>query len=315
MKSILKPASLFIAGMLTSIAIFLLTGFDKPLKKEGIRNKNRIENIKGNHWEVPKVPDSFSFAGENVPLERPEIWEYFDRNFTQIYYQTGTMLNVMKLTTRWFPMIEERLKFHGVPDDFKYLAIAESNLQNLTSRAGAVGFWQFMPETAKGYRMAVNNSVDERYNVLKSTDAACKYLKEAYAQFGSWTAAAASYNCGKAGYNSRAVHQGTKDYYSLQLPEETNNYIFRILSFKYLFENADALGYKIQPGDKYSPHNTRSIEVSSSIQNLPAFAKQHGTNYKVLKILNPWMREKNLVVPGGRTYQVLVPEQINAARR
>lgn len=300
----IKPVVLFLGGMMTSFILFMLLGFDRPLSKK--TGQSMPDNV-GNYWTVPSIPDKFTFAGEEVPLHKPEVWEYFDRNFTQIYYQTGTMLNVMKLTTRWFPMIEERLKYHGVPDDFKYLAIAESNLRNLTSRAGAVGFWQFMPATAKGYNMVVGNSVDERYNVLKSTDAACKYLKEAYALFGTWTAAAASYNCGRGGYNSRAVHQGTKDYYSLQLPEETNNYIFRILSFKYLFENADALGYKITKDDKYSPLNTRSVEVHSSVSNLSTFARQNGTSYKVLKILNPWMRDKNLVVPGGKSFRVLLP--------
>ena len=258
-------------------------------------------------WSIPALPVGLSFAGEKVPIEKPEIREYFDRNFTLIYYQTGSMLNIMKLANRWFPFIEERLKFHGIPADFKYLCVAESNLQNLISKAGAVGFWQFMSYTSPGYNLKVNSLVDERYNVYKSTDAACRYLREAYNQFGSWTAAAASYNCGRAGYNSQATFQRTKNYYDLHLPEETNNYIFRILSFKYIFENAKSLGYDLEPEKVYQPYKTKRISVTSSISNLAQFALDNGTTYKILRLLNPWLRGKSLNVTGGNSFELLLP--------
>jgi hypothetical protein len=300
----LKPAYFFFAGVLTTLVILFIYGFDD--KKEEAASLNKVQTT--TKWSVPAIPSVFDFAGEKVPLERPEIKEYFDRNFTQIYYQTGTMLNVMKLANRWFPIIEERLKYNGIPDDFKYLCVAESNLQNLTSRAGAVGFWQFMPQTAPAYQLQVNDKIDERYHVLKSTDAASKYIKEAYQQFGSWTGAAASFNCGRGGYNGQSTFQQTKDYYSLQLPEETNNYMFRILSFKYLFQNAEALGYDLIDDNLYEQYKTRKVYVSSPISNLAQFAIDNGTNYKMLKILNPWLRGRSLST-GNKTYEILLPEK------
>ncbi|MEJ7625923.1 MAG: lytic transglycosylase domain-containing protein [Ferruginibacter sp.] len=303
MKHNLKPFFYFFSGIITASVLFFIFGFEES-KKNTIGDSDSFLNPV---WKVPAIPDSITFAGENVPLERVEIREYFDRNLTQIYYQTGTMLNLMKLSKRWFPIIEERLKQNGVPSDFKYLCVAESNLQNLISKAGAVGFWQFMPATAPSYDLQLTDKVDERYNVLKSTDAASRYLLEAYKQFGSWTSAAASYNCGKGGFNAQATFQQTKDYYGLHLPEETNNYIFRILSFKHLFENADSLGYSMENKNFYLPYQTRKMVISSSINDLARFAIDNGTSYKVLKIINPWLRGRSLVVSKGKTYEILLP--------
>jgi len=298
-----KPSLLFFTGILSAVIIFFIVGFDEDKKTNA--SPATVDTLI--NWKVPLIPAAMDFAGEKVPLERAEIKEYFDRNFTLIYYQTGTILNLMKLSKRWFPVIEERLKLHGLPDDFKYLCVAESNLQNLTSTAGAVGFWQFMPSTAPSYNMQVNDKVDERYNVIRSTDAACRYIKESYTLFGSWTAAAAAYNCGKGGYNSHAIFQQTKDYYRLQLPEETNNYIFRILSFKFLFQHADSLGYQLPAEILYQPYRTKKVTITSSINNLAQYAINNGTTYKMLKILNPWIRGRNLTVSGGRSYEILLP--------
>jgi membrane-bound lytic murein transglycosylase D len=206
-----------------------------------------------------------------------------------------------------FPEIEAELKANNMPDDFKYLCIAESNLQNLVSRVGASGFWQFMKGTAPGYELEVSETVDERYHVAKSTAAACAYLKTAYQRFGNWTAAAASYNCGMGGYNSRATFQKTNYYYDLVLPEETQRYIFRILAFKHLLNNADSLGFKLPEQDRYLPVKTRSVAVNRNLPNLDAFAKENGSSYKMLKLLNPWLRERSLKVKAGKTYQLLLP--------
>lgn len=256
---------------------------------------------------APPLPKTMTFAGEGVPLDRWEIRDQFDRELVLNYYATGSILYVVKLSQRWFPLIEERLKANGIPDDFKYLCVAESNLQNLISRVGATGFWQFMPGTAPSYGLEVNSEVDERYHVLKSTDAACKYLKQAYDKLGSWTAAAASYNCGQGGYNGQATFQRSANYYDLMLPEETNRYIFRILTFKYLLEDAGKMGFVVDENESYAPLKLSSIPVTKSIPNLVSFALEQGFNYKVLKICNPWLRGRSLTVKAGKQYVIMLP--------
>jgi len=303
MKSLYKPAAIFFSGIVAASILFSQMAFRET---EPVEKQNSV--VMPYHWKAPKVPQTMSFAGETVPLERWEIKESFDRELLFNYYQQQNILYLMKLANRYFPMIEERLKANGIPEDFKYLCVAESNIQNLTSKVGAKGFWQFMPETAPAYSLEVSEDVDERYNPRKSTDAACVYLKQAYEKFGSWTAAAASYNCGMGGYNSQANFQGTKNYYDLMLPEETNRYIFRILTFKHLLGNADKLGYKPEDEDLYSPVATKTVSVSQSIPDLAAFAKNNGTNYKMLKLLNPWLRTKKLSVKGDKVYQIELPK-------
>src|SRR6478672_3898040 len=185
------------------------------------------------YFQAPALPEQMAFAGEKVPLERWDVKERFDRELLLDYYNPANVLFIIKMSNRYFPIISQRLKAAGVPYDFKYLCMAESNLLvTARSRSGAVGFWQFMDGTAPGYGLRVNREIDDRHDIERSTDAACRYLKQAYAQFGSWTAAAASYNCGKGGYSSQAGFQGTTNYYDLYLADETGRYIFRILTFK-----------------------------------------------------------------------------------
>ncbi|HYC40372.1 MAG TPA: lytic transglycosylase domain-containing protein [Chitinophagaceae bacterium] len=260
-----------------------------------------------NEWHAPVVPDKFEFAGEQVPLQVWDVRERFDRELLFNYYWQNNIFYLLKLANRYFPVIEARLKANGVPDDFKYLCIAESNLMpNATSSSGAVGFWQFLRGTAPQYQLEVNSQVDMRRELLASTDAACKYLKEAYSKFGSWTAAAAAFNCGQGGYQAQASIQRTHNYYDLLLPEETNRYIFRILAFKYIMENAEDLGFSLKPGDLYQPIRTRSVVVNETVPDLVQFAIAHGTNYKTLRLLNPWIRSRSLVVK-GRSYVIQLP--------
>jgi membrane-bound lytic murein transglycosylase D len=258
-------------------------------------------------WYTPPLPQSIDFAGEKVPLERWDVREQFDKQLIINYYWQGNILYIIKLSQRYFPIIEERLKANNVPDDMKYLCVAESNLQNQVSRAGAAGFWQFMRGTAPAFGLEVSNEVDERYHVIKSTDAACKYLKQAYDKLGSWTAAAASYNCGQGGYNSTASIQKTGNYYDLLLPDETNNYLFRILTFKYLISTANKMGFIIPKEQGYGLQHFTELTVSKSIPNLVSYAIDQGTTYKMLKLCNPWLRGKSLSVRAGKTYTILLP--------
>ncbi|HEX8315069.1 MAG TPA: lytic transglycosylase domain-containing protein [Flavisolibacter sp.] len=261
-----------------------------------------------NEWRPPALPKEISFAGESVPLERWDVKERLDREVLFNSYSHANIIFLLKLSARYFPAISARLKANGVPDDFKYLCIAESNLlSGAVSRSGATGFWQFMDGTAPGYGLTANALVDERMDIEKSTDAASQYLKSAYAKFGSWTAAAASYNCGMGGYNGQATYQQTKNYYDLHLPEETNRYIFRILAFKHIMENSESLGFKLSPDELYGEIPYRTVTVSSSISNLAQFAIDNGTTYKVLRLMNPWIRGRSLSVGGGKTYVIKLP--------
>lgn len=264
-------------------------------------------------YQSPPLPASLSFAGEKVPLERWDVKERLDRELLFNYYNQANVIFLMKLSNRYFPIISERLKANGVPDDFKYLCVAESNLlSGARSSVGATGFWQFMNATAPGYGLEVSDNVDERHDIEKSTDAACKYLKQAYQKFGNWTAAAASYNCGQGGYNAQVTYQGTANYYDLLLPEETNRYIFRILTFKHLLENAKDLGFELKEEDLYPQVKSRVVAVNKNITNLAGFAKQQGTNFKMLRQMNPWLRGRSLTVKGEKTYYIKLPAESEA---
>jgi hypothetical protein len=258
-------------------------------------------------WYVPKMPNQMDFAGEPLPLQQFEVKERMQREFISNYYLHGSMLNILRLCTRYFPIIESRLQLNGIPDDFKYLCVAESALQQPTSPAGAVGFWQFMKATAQQYGLEVNDQIDERYHLIKATDAACAFFKAAYAKFGSWTAAAAAYNCGALGYQNQVTIQGTQDYYNLLLPEETNRYVFRIAAFKYLIKYHKQYGFMLNEQDYLKPLALQSLKIENSIEDWAAFAKERGLTYKLLKLYNPWLRAKNLVVEEGKLYTIDLP--------
>ena len=256
---------------------------------------------------TPDVPKSFELFGEKMPLELWDVRERFDRELLVNTYMQGSTAYIIKLMSRWLPMIEARLKANNVPDDFKYLCIAESALQNQISKAGAVGFWQFMSGTAPQYGLYIDHEVDERYNPEKATDAACKYLTDAYNKFGNWTAAAASYNCGMGGFNGAMTKQGESSFYKLLLPEETMRYIFRIAALKQILSNPKAAGFFLQDDDVYKPLNVERTTITYGIGDLVQFAKNKGTDYKTLKMLNPWLRNNTFANAKQREYTILLP--------
>jgi hypothetical protein len=253
------------------------------------------------------MPEVLDFAGEEVPLDIPDVAERLDREMlVNAYWHSNTILT-LKLANKYLPEIERVLEENGVPQDFKYLAIAESGLRNLVSPAKAVGFWQILKGTAIEYGLTVNDQVDERYDYVKSTEAACKYLLEAYEKFGSWTLAAASYNMGMGGVSSHLKDQQVENYYDLYLNTETSRYVFRILALKHLFMNPELYGFNISEQQLYQPDNTKEVAVTSSISNLASYAKEQGTNYKTLKLLNPWLRSSTLGLASGDSYTLLLP--------
>jgi len=258
-------------------------------------------------WKIFQLPEKLDFAGEPVPLDLPDIRERFEREiYVNAYWQSNTVL-LMKRGGKFLPTIESILAKNGIPDDFKYVALIESGLMNAVSPAGARGFWQFMESTAKERGLEVNREVDERYHFEKSTQAACEYIKSSYARFGNWTSVAASYNMGIAGLLRRKNEQKMQNYYQLLLNEETSRYIFRILAVKEIFENPGQYGFELQADDLYSLPLMKELVVTSSINNLAEWALKHNSNYKDLKLYNPWLRSDKLTVSKGNSYKIVLP--------
>ena len=266
-------------------------------------NKNKVT-----HEGTPNYfPTTVDFAGENTPLNVSDVRERFERELLINANLDATTLLIIKRANRAFSVIEPILKQNGVPDDFKYLAVIESGLINAVSPSGAKGVWQFMPETAKEKGMEVNDIVDERYHLEKATHAACVYLIKAKEKFGTWTMAAASYNGGMSGVSKQIDIQKVTNYYDLLLNDETSRYVFRILALKEIMQNPEKFGFLVEKQDLYSALPTKKIEVDSTISDLASFAIQQGVNYKILKIHNPWLRDKKLDNPIRKKYIIEIP--------
>ncbi|RZJ34403.1 MAG: lytic transglycosylase domain-containing protein [Flavobacterium sp.] len=252
-------------------------------------------------------PVAVDFAGEPAPLQISDVKERFERELLVNANLDATTLLIIKRANRAFPVMEPILAKYGVPDDFKYLAVIESGLLNAVSPAGAKGVWQFMPETARENGMEVNDIVDERYHLEKATEAACRYLLAAKERFGSWTLAAASYNGGVTGVTRQIEMQKVTNYYDLLLTDETSRYVFRILALKEIMKNPSLYGFNIVPEELYENLPVRKIEVDTTITDLAGFALSQGINYKILKIHNPWLRDKKLVNNSGKKYVIDIP--------
>jgi len=252
-------------------------------------------------------PEELDFSGEEIPIYSSEIWERIDKELLKnTYWQSNTML-YFKKANKYFPIIEPILKEYNIPDDFKYLAVIESGLDNVVSPAGAAGFWQILKGTAREHGLEVNSAIDERYNLEKATVVACEYLQDAYNKFGSWTMAAASYNMGKNGAGREIEMQASNNYYNLHLNSETSRYIFRIIAVKEIMQNPKKYGFMLREKDLYSMPNYKIIEVDSTISDLSIFAKSHNVNYKLLKQFNPWLRTTSLPDKSRRRYLLKIP--------
>ncbi|MHB8580078.1 MAG: lytic transglycosylase domain-containing protein [Ignavibacteriaceae bacterium] len=308
-KEVRSKIFIFALGVTAVFAFFIIAGISKLQDtKSKIFTGNTIESLK---ITSPEIPSELNFAGEKVPLNNFEVKERIDRELiVNTYWFSSTILG-MKRANRWFPVIVPILKKYKVPEDFKYLPLIESNLSNTTSYAGAVGFWQFTEEPAKKYGLEINDEVDERYNVEKSTEAACKYLLDAYSELNSWTLAAASYNMGLNGINKLILKEKADNYYNLLLSEETSRYVARILAMKIIFSDPHKYGYYLEPGDFYPPLKTTDVTIDSSIDNWADYAISHGINYKTLKYYNPWLRDISLKNKNNETYILKMPVSAN----
>ncbi|MEG1036921.1 MAG: lytic transglycosylase domain-containing protein [Mucinivorans sp.] len=257
------------------------------------------------------LPSSLNFAGEKVPIEYPDVSEALERELSVTMYMHSRTLQTLRATTRYFPYIEKILKKYGVPSDFKYLCMAESGLNpNARSSASAAGLWQFMSSAAKDFDVETGENVDLRFQVEAATEAAAQYLKKSYDRYGNWTLAAASYNVGLAGVSRRANKQDVESYYDLYLPEETMRYVYRILSMKIIEQNPAHYGFILSAEDYLKPFvNYTNLTVNDTDIDWSDFAKDHGTNYKVLRILNPWIRSYEYANKSGKSYTVKIPNK------
>ena len=295
------------------IVLFFLCGVFLLIAQQEVVSEdnwpNTIEDFNDSHLvSAHPIPTEMSFADEPVPLHNPDIQERMDREIlVNAYWQSNAFL-LMKRTHKYGPLIDSILVAENVPLDFKYLAVIESGLQNVSSPAGAKGFWQFMRSTAKEFDLEVNANVDERFNLVLATQAAARYLKQARDEFGSWTLAAASYNAGRAGIRRELTRQGVSNYYDLLLNEETSRYVFRILAVKRLLEEPQQYGFQYNSDHLYQRIPTRKLKVDTVVHDFVAFAEKFGINYKILKIHNPWLREGHLNNSSRKEYTIAIPE-------
>jgi membrane-bound lytic murein transglycosylase D len=258
-----------------------------------------------------EIPENAEFAGEAVPMDLYYVRESFDRELlTNVYWHSSTLL-MFKRAHRFLPQIEKILEKEGMPDDMKYIALIESSLTNTQSPAGASGPWQFMKAAALKYGLEVNEEVDERYHMKKSTEAACRYLKDSYQSFGNWTLAAASYNAGPGNISKPVSTQNENSFYDLLVNAETSRYIYRILAVKEIFNNPVKYGFNFRKKDLYPEIPVKEIMVDSTIPNLAEFAKKQGINYKILKEFNPWLRKNTLTNKTKKKYYLDIPERNN----
>lgn len=255
----------------------------------------------------PDLPKSMTFAGITISLEDEDIRERLDREVLMTAYYQSALVGALKRANRYFPEIEKTLQEEGVPNDFKYLAVIESNLQQAVSPVGAQGFWQFMPQTAKLYHLEMSDEVDERLHIEKSTRAACHYLKDAHRVLKDWVMTTASYNRGVAGVQEDMDWQGTEHYFDTHQNSETGRYVFRLLATKLIFENPHAYGFYPDQMELYEPFRTKRILVEESIPNLADWSIEQGFNIKILRKLNPWLKTTKLTIRKGKKYTLLLP--------
>ena len=257
----------------------------------------------------PELPSSLFFCGQEYDLTRYNMREGLDRELSSFTYLHSSTMLLIKRANRYFPIIEPILKANGIPDDFKYLAVIESNLDpKIVSTARAVGIWQFMESTGKSYGLRVTPTVDERRNVAKSTEAACKYLKDAYKKYGDWLTVAVSYNAGMGRVSGQMDKQNESSVLNMYFVEETTRYPYRILAIKQVFENPYKYGFVLRAENLYSPIDCVEIDVDKDVADLAAFARNEGITYNDLKFFNPWLMDTKLQTGGGK-YKILIPNK------
>lgn len=302
MKTIERVLAL--VGLLSLCFIFIYALQDAPTDENFEKKLINDYNV-----YALQVPEHLDFAGEAMPLKDPDIHERMDRELlVNTYWQSNGLL-MFKRAKKYFPIMEPILAKHGVPDDFKYLAVIESGLTNAVSPVGARGVWQIMKATGRENGLEVNDNVDERYHLEKATEVACKYLLKSKEELGSWTLAAAAYNAGNTGISRRLKEQGVNDYYDLLLGEETGRYMFRIVALKEILSNPNKYGFNFRDKDLYNNVPTYKVDVDTVVTDFTKFAEHFGINYKILKLHNPWLREPHLNNKTRKLYHIEIPKE------
>ena len=296
-------SSFAVIACVFATGIFLISSADFSKSDEKV-----MHNLPQVIRSVP-IAENVDLGGERIPIERHDVKERLDRELmVNSYWHSNTIQNI-KMSNRFFPIIERILAEEGVPDDFKFLAVAESDLRLKTSYAGAKGYWQFMKASGKQYGLEINDEVDERYHIEKSTRAAAKYIKSMKKRFGSWVSVAAAYNVGPTRFKRMTKQQGSTNYFDLNLNDETSRYVFRVLAFKYILSDPEQFGFIIHDDEKYAPlDNYYNVEVKKSVPDWSKFASDHGISYRDLKIYNPWLIDGKLTVINN-TYNIKIPKK------
>ncbi len=297
--------------ILSGIALIAIAGtlFIFAAQKEPPHEIHKQAIQHNYHIFAPPIPDSVTFCGEPLPMDTYYVREALDRELIVNMYGHTNMILWMKRSARVFPVIEPILKKNGVPSDMKYLCVAESGLANVTSPAKAQGYWQFIESTGKIYGLEINADIDMRNDLEASTEAACRYLKTLYNHLGSWSAAAAAYNCGEAGLSKRMGQQSTKTYYDTRLNSETARYVYRIVAIKLVMQHPQDFGFQLRKCDLYPTIPYTTATLSGQNVDLYEFAKKNGTSYKMLRELNPWLNNDKIANKGNKNYTVRLPAQ------
>lgn len=301
-----KSVRIFIASIFTGTIIIIMSivmGFMSFGNPSSIKVSSDTSFLNRTY----KLPDTVVFAGERMPLENFDTRESLEREILTSAYRHSSTILIIKRANRYLPVIEKILEKNGIPDDFKYLVAAESEYSNMISPAGATGFWQIMPETGKEVGMEINSVVDERYSVEKSTQFACDYFKKSYEKYGNWTLVAASYNGGRAAVDEQIGIQKQNNYYDLLLSEETARYIFRAVAYKLVISDPEKYGFTISKDELYPVLKYREVAVDTAVADFSKFAEQFGTNYKLLKLFNPWLRKPYLTPKPNKVYIIKIP--------
>ena len=297
--SIKNKFGLFINIFLSTILIIFISSSFTSNESESTKLPQKILAV--------DISGEYDLAGEKVPIELPDIYERLDRELIINSYRHSSTLVHLKRSAKYFPAISIILQQYQIPDDFKYLAVAESALSNAISPSGAKGFWQFMKLASKEMELEVNSYVDERYHLEKATHAACQYILKLKERFGTWTNAAAAYNMGPTAFEREQNAQRETDYYRMNLSEETNRYVFRIVAIKEIMKNPDKYGFQLNEGDLYRPEEMRRILMTEPIENLGDWAHAMGISYRQLKYYNPWLINSKLPNSSNKEYIILVP--------
>ena len=299
----LRSILYFMTACMLCLAVYTFMGY-----RDSVAVKDEAPVVMS-YTVSPKLPSTVQFCGQNIDISRYNMKEGLDRELSSFTYLHSSTMLLIKRANRYFPIIEPILKANGIPDDFKYLAVIESNLDpKITSPAKAVGLWQIMEGTGRGYGLRITPTVDERRNVAKSTEAACKYLKEAYNKYGDWLMAAVSYNAGMGRVSGQVRQQGESSILNMHFVEETTRYPYRILAIKQIFENPYKYGFVLSPENLYAPIDCVEITVDKDIADLAAFAREQGITYFDLKFFNPWLKDTKLLI-GGVKYNILIPNK------